>query len=220
MRIFLVGRGRMGHALAELIAQKGYTLAGQVSRVQGLAWEEIPADLVIDFSHAEQVEAVVRGALGAGRALVTGTTGWQAQLETLRAWAEQLPAPRWLYSSNFSLGIRLLEKLLPTLAEGASLLPDWQAVLIETHHQHKKDAPSGTALTLAQTAQAHGLTFRTIHSIRVGEVPGEHHLLLSGPYESIEVIHRAYDRRVFAEGAIRAAEWLIRQRRYVGSLPF
>ncbi len=220
MRIFLVGQGRMGRTLIDLITEKGYTLVGSISRVQDLLWEEIAADVVIDFSHAQQVEAIVRGALGAGRALVTGTTGWQDQLVALRTWAEGLPAPRWLYASNFSLGIRLIEKLLPTLSETVKALGSWEAVLLETHHQHKKDAPSGTALTLAQAAQTHGLSFKAIHSIRVGEIPGEHRIVLSGPYESVEITHRAYDRRLFAEGALRAAEWVIRQRRYIGGLSF
>ena len=215
MRLFLVGRGRMGQLLATLAQEKGYTLTGQVSRVENIDWESLPADVVIDFSHASQVEAVVRGALRSGKALVTGTTGWENAQEALIAWAKGLPAPRWLFASNFARGIRLLETLLHVLKETFSTYPDWEGVLVETHHRHKVDSPSGTAKHLHTFFPA----LKAIHSVRVGEVVGEHRVLLSGPYETVEIIHRAYDRRVFAEGALWAASWLLRQGRYVGTLP-
>jgi len=215
MRLFLVGRGRMGQLLATLAREKGYTLTGQVGRVDHIDWESIPADVVIDFSHASQVAAVVRGALRSGKALVTGTTGWEDQKEPLIAWAKCLPAPRWLFASNFARGIRLVETLLKSIESSFSVYVDWEGVLIETHHRHKVDAPSGTAKHL------HALfpTLKAIHSVRVGEVVGEHRVFLSGPYETVEIVHRAYDRRVFAEGALWAASWLLRQGRYVGPLP-
>ncbi len=215
MRLFLVGQGRMGQLLANLAREKGYTLAGQVGRVESLDWESLPVDVVIDFSHASQVEAVVRGALSSGKALVTGTTGWEDQKEPLIAWAKSLPAPRWLFASNFARGIRLMETLLQSLSSPFSTYADWEGVLIETHHRHKVDAPSGTAKHLHAFFPA----LKVIHSVRVGEVVGEHRILLSGPYETVEIVHRAYDRRVFAEGALWAAGWLLRQGRYVGPLP-
>ena len=215
MRLFLVGRGRMGRLIATLAQEKGYPVVGQIGRVENIDWESIPADVVIDFSHASQVEAVVRGVLGSGRALVTGTTGWEAQRPELIAWAETLPAPRWLFASNFARGIRLMEVLLTALHQAFPAYADWEATLIETHHRHKVDAPSGTAKHLQETFPH----LTALHSVRVGEIIGEHRLLLSGPYESIEIVHRACDRRAFAEGALWAAHWLLRQTRYIGPLP-
>ncbi len=215
MRLFLVGRGRMGRLIATLAQEKGYAVVGQVGRLSGIDWEDLPADVVIDFSHASQVETVVRGALSSGKALVTGTTGWEAQRDALVAWAQTLPAPRWLYASNFARGIRLVEAMLKSIMEPFARLMDWEGVLVETHHRHKVDAPSGTAKHLQEAFPY----LKAIHSVRVGEVVGEHRLLLSGPYETIEIVHRAYDRRAFAEGALWAAAWLLRQNRYIGPLP-
>jgi 4-hydroxy-tetrahydrodipicolinate reductase len=207
--------GRMGQLIAALAHEKGFRVSGHIGRVEAIDWEAIPADVIIDFSHGSQVEAIVRGVLLSGKALVTGTTGWEAALPALRAWAESLPAPRWLYASNFARGIRLMKAALTALQAPFQNLSDWEAALIETHHRHKKDAPSGTAKHLME----HFPAVKAIHSIRVGEVIGEHRLVLSGPYETIEIVHRAHDRRVFAEGALWAAAWLVRQNRYIGPLP-
>ncbi len=205
----------MGRLIATLAQEKGYPVVGQIGRVENIDWESIPADVVIDFSHASQVEAVVRGVLGSGRALVTGTTGWEARRAELITWTKTLPAPRWLFASNFARGIRLVEAMLKSIMEPFTRLTDWEGVLVETHHRHKVDAPSGTAKELHRAFPS----LKALHSVRVGEVVGEHRILLSGPYETIEIVHRAYDRRAFAEGALWAAAWLLRQNRYIGPLP-
>lgn len=203
----------MGRVLSTVAVEKGFTITAQTGRPVADFWEALTAEVVIDFSHAAQVPSIVGAALRKGIPLITGTTGWQAELPRLLAEAAQYSAVRWLWGSNFSRGIALLKLLFQALNAPWHHFTDWEALLVETHHRYKKDAPSGTAIELVKAFPA----VRHTHSLRIGEVIGEHRLLLSGPGEEIEILHRAHDRRIFAEGALWAAQWLLRQERFVGS---
>lgn len=203
----------MGQALAQIAVEKGHTILTQVGRFGFEILSGIRADVVIDFSHASQVPLIVEACLRENLPLITGTTGWYEHLPLLRAKAAAYPTARWLWGGNFSRGIALFKILLKSLASLSwSQLSGWEAILVETHHHRKKDAPSGTAIELTQIFPV----VKAIHSLRVGEVIGEHRLLLSGPGEEVEVLHRAHDRRIFAEGAIWAAQWLLNQGHFVG----
>lgn len=213
MRIALVGTGRMGQVLHALAESAGHLIVAQAGRPDPAFWQALKgAEVVLDFSHASQTRAVVEGCLSRGLALVTGTTGWQAEVEALQAFAQSCPQARWVWGGNFSRGIALLKVLLQTLQEHWVKFPDWQAALLEIHHSRKKDAPSGTALELAKYAPP----LQSLQSVRVGEVVGEHTLLLSGPSEEIELRHRAHDRAIFARGALWAAQKLLEKSSFVG----
>ncbi|MCS7297059.1 MAG: dihydrodipicolinate reductase C-terminal domain-containing protein [Bacteroidia bacterium] len=214
MQIGLIGRGRMGQTLAAVAREKGYIIQTHIGRLTPDSWKKLEeAEIIIDFSHAEQVPFLVKGCTERGLPLITGTTGWQAHLSELIAFAERFPSPRWLWGANFSRGIALLKAALSTWVPFWSHFSDWEAILLEIHHRHKKDAPSGTAKELAQAFPF----VKEVHSLRVGEVIGEHRLILSASGEEVELLHRAFDRRIFAEGALWAAVWLLRQKKFVGS---
>ncbi len=157
-------------------------------------------DVAIDFSLPGGFDAILAECLRRGAALVSGTTGLdQRQRALLSEAGRNIPV---LWASNFSLGVVVLEDLV---RRAASVLRQWQVEITETHHVHKRDAPSGTALTLANAVREGSGADPAIHSVREGEVVGEHVVMLSGPGECLELTHRAADRDVFTLGALEAA---------------
>ncbi|MDO4709925.1 MAG: 4-hydroxy-tetrahydrodipicolinate reductase [Pseudomonadota bacterium] len=209
--------GRMGQALLRLVAEDGRFAAPlAVSRRQpvervrdGVAFfaaselDAVPAfDVLVDFSLADGFDEVLALARKRGRALVSGTTGLSnTQQAALREAAAEIPV---LWASNFSIGVALLQRLV---RQAASALPGWDCDIIEMHHTQKKDAPSGTALTLGQAAQKGGATPHYA-AIRAGDIVGEHLVQFAGAGERIELVHRASNRDIFARGALQAAAWL------------
>jgi 4-hydroxy-tetrahydrodipicolinate reductase len=164
-------------------------------------------DVAIDFSHADAIAEICRAALRHNKPLVIGTTGHsQEQRQTIEGAARSLPI---VLASNFSVGVNVLFWLTRKGAE--RLGRDFSAEIVETHHKMKKDAPSGTAKTLAETLKAAKKIESEIpiQSIREGDVVGEHTVIFSGPGERLELTHRAASREIFARGALRAAKWII-----------
>jgi 4-hydroxy-tetrahydrodipicolinate reductase len=168
------------------------------------------ADVAIEFSEPRAAAVNVRACLAAGLPVVSGTTGWDVELELVRA--EALKAGgAFLHAPNFSIGVQLFQQLVRTAAEKAARLSSHVSGmhLIETHHAEKLDAPSGTARMLARVAAAALGRELPVTSVRVGRVPGTHELVIDAPFEQIRLVHEARDRRVFADGAVAAARWLI-----------
>jgi 4-hydroxy-tetrahydrodipicolinate reductase len=166
-------------------------------------------DVAIDFSHAGAITEICAAALRHRKPLVIGTTGHSTeQRGTIEETAQSLPI---VFASNFSVGVNVLFWLTCKAAE--RLGGDFDVAIVETHHKMKKDAPSGTAKTLAEVLKATKKTKREIpiQSIREGDVVGEHTVVFSGPGERLELTHRAASREIFARGALRAAEWIISQ---------
>lgn len=188
------------------------------------AWSSVAADVVIDFSGPDGLAAALDYCTTHQAALVTGTTGIDAALQSrLDQASQQIPV---LHAANFSLGVAVLKRLL---REAAAALPDWDLEIVEAHHGRKEDAPSGTALALGYAAaQARGTTLERdavyvregrpgarrsgsigFAVVRGGDVVGEHMALLLGHGERVELGHRATDRSIFARGALEAAAWLV-----------
>jgi 4-hydroxy-tetrahydrodipicolinate reductase len=178
------------------------------------------ADVVIDFTIASAVVGNVQVAARNNCALIIGTTGispaQRAEME--KAILGHVPA---VITTNFSIGVAIFQQLV---RESARLLKDYDIELIEAHHRNKKDAPSGTAKTLLQIIEEEagtreklygreGMTERKneigVHVIRGGDIVGDHKVMYSKNFETIELSHRAYDRSVFASGALRAARWVV-----------
>lgn len=164
------------------------------------------ADVAVDFSNADAIEEICRAAGQNRQPLVIGTTGHSStQRGLIEKTARELPI---VFASNFSVGVNALFALTRKTAE---IVRDFEVEIIETHHKMKKDAPSGTAKTLAEILK----TSRnaddqiSIQSIREGEVVGEHSVIFNGPGERLELTHRAATREIFARGALRAAQWVI-----------
>lgn len=165
-------------------------------------------DVAIDFSNADATQEICRLAVRHNRPLVIGTTGHTAeQKKSIEDAATVLPI---VFASNFSIGVNGLFWLTRNAAR--LLGRNFKAEIVETHHVHKKDAPSGTAKTLAEILgrEAPGSDV-PVRSIREGEVVGEHTVTFSGPGEQLELAHRAESRQTFATGALTAARWIIKQ---------
>ncbi len=162
-------------------------------------------DVAIDFSHPDAIGEICRAALDQRKALVIGTTGHSEEQRRIIERASQSVAI--VFASNFSAGVNVLFWL--TQKAAALLGADFNAEIIETHHKMKKDAPSGTAKTLALVLEAAQKRQIPIQSIREGEVVGEHRVIFTGPGEDLELTHRAKNREIFARGALRAAKWVV-----------
>lgn len=167
---------------------------------------DAPADVVIDFSSASGTRAALDLALARRAALLVGTTGLPPEtISALRDASSQIAV---LLAPNTSLGIAAVADAAARLAR--ALGPSYRASIVESHHIHKKDAPSGTALRLAEAVRGAGgeLPQDQVLSIRAGDIVGEHTIRFAGPGEVIDLTHRATSRDLFALGALRAAKWL------------
>ena len=210
-RVALVGMGKMGLAIRLLAEERGVAVVATLDRDDAVdATSLAGADVAIEFSEPGSAVTNVRACLAARCPVVVGTTGW---LDALPALTEEIArgGGRLLWSANFSLGVNILLQLA---AVAGRLVRDrgFDAAIVETHHAAKKDAPSGTALAIARAAEpAFGRAIPTA-SVRVGHVPGTHALVLDAPFEQLRLVHDARDRRVFAEGALVAARWIVGRR--------
>jgi len=210
-RVLVIGDGKMGRAVSQVAVERGCVLVGmfgphEMSRgvPRGLA------DVAIEFTQPEAAAANVRACIAAKVPVVSGTTGWDAELDAVREEVTKAGGAL-LHAPNFSLGVHVFRRLVEAAAKITAKAP-FAAHLVETHHAAKLDAPSGTARLLANAAQSAGLGDLPITSIRVGHVPGTHELVLDAPFEQIRLVHEARDRHVFADGAVAAARWLIGKR--------
>jgi len=164
--------------------------------------------VVIDFTTPDAVVQNLRACLATGAKVVVGTTGWYGKLQEMRGMAERKSAGL-LYGTNFSIGVQVMMGLVKAMGE-ALKGAGYSYSLEETHHTSKLDAPSGTALTMQQTlagVDAEGAKFEIV-SHRLGDASGLHTLEAKSAADRIVLTHEAYSRRGFAEGAVRAAEWL------------
>jgi 4-hydroxy-tetrahydrodipicolinate reductase len=199
----------MGRLVESLSAEYGLDVAGVVDR-ETAAWPEKwpEADVAIDFSTAEAVPATVGHLAGRGTDVVIGTTGWGAQQPEIRRAAEAgrigvVAAP------NFALGVLLFGAIVARAAEVMARRGDLGAWVHELHHAAKRDAPSGTALSLLETMRVAGYTAPIdVASTRAGAIPGTHTIGFDGGGETITLTHTARDRSIFARGALEAARWV------------
>jgi 4-hydroxy-tetrahydrodipicolinate reductase len=207
VRVLLVGAaGRMGKTVCELAeSDPEIQIAAQCDLGDSIEAAMKNCDVAIDFSQADSIDEIGRAVLQHGKPLVIGTTGHsEQQRKTIEETAHSIPI---VLASNFSVGVNVLFWLTQKAAEllGADFNPE----IVETHHKMKKDAPSGTAKTLAEILKALRNSEIPIQSIREGDVVGKHTVIFSGSGESLELTHRAANRAIFAGGALRAAKWII-----------
>jgi 4-hydroxy-tetrahydrodipicolinate reductase len=210
LRVALIGMGKMGRAIAALAPERGTEVVATIGRGPVTGGRLGEAEVALEFTEPGAAPANIRACIAAGCPVVVGTTGWYDQLPGL---AEEVTASggALLWAPNFSVGINLFLSLVA--AAGRIMAPaGFDAHLVETHHAAKKDAPSGTAQAVARAAADGGLPGVPITSVRLGHVPGTHELLFDAPFEQIRLEHTARDRRVFADGALQAARWLVGRR--------
>ena len=217
-------KGRMGHAVAIAAPQMGVTLGAQTDQGDDLRGPIKSVDAVVDFSSHEATRALLEVAVASGKPVVLGTTGHTPrEKDELLKLAARVPC---VWAGNFSVGVNLLFAVARRAAR--TLGEDYDAEIVEMHHRLKTDAPSGTAQRLVEiileerkldrSSVRHGREGITgerkrsevgVHSLRGGEVVGDHTVVFAGNGERIELTHRAADRAIFARGALRAAQWVV-----------
>jgi 4-hydroxy-tetrahydrodipicolinate reductase len=213
-RLALIGLGKMGRALALLAPERGWEVVAMIGGAENQDARAVTpsslagADVAIEFTTPHAAPANVRAAVAAGCPIVVGTTGWSDQLASI----SELVGTRkgaLLTGANFSLGVNAFEQIVALASRLLAGVGGFDVQLVETHHATKKDAPSGTALMLRRAAALAWKREIPITSVRTGSVPGTHELIFDAPFETVTLTHTARDRRVFAEGALVAAAWLI-----------
>ena len=208
----------MGKMIDRLASGRGHQVVARIDGpTEGIPFEQM--DVAIDFSQPEAAAQNISQCLKNGVPVISGTTGWLADFDRVTELC-QAEGGAFLYASNFSLGVNLFFELNRTLAKMMSGVPGYSVRMTETHHTGKKDAPSGTAISLAEGIIANsayeswtpGTTAAgsiPVISERKGDVPGTHQVAYESEVDRIEIVHTAHNREGFAQGALLAAEWLV-----------
>ena len=219
MKIALVGYGKMGHIIDELATKKGHEIVARLNETPTVENLNNP-DVVIEFSNPEVAFNNIKLCLENKIPVICGTTGWLDQKPEIEEIALQNNTA-FLYGSNFSLGVNLFFALNEKLADLMKDFSEYSVQLEEIHHTQKKDAPSGTAISIAEGIIKNDPRFDAwkleetqnkelgIFAIRENEVPGTHSVYYKSDVDEIEIKHSAFNRNGFAVGAIVAAEWII-----------
>ena len=212
MSLLILGRGKTGTLVAEVARERKHQIqiagAKENEACAALTPETLrDVDVVIDFTTPEGVIANIKAAVRAGQNMVVGTTGWYQEMDRIRELVK-LHDTGFVYATNFSIGVNLFFDIARTAA--AALQHEYTGQIFERHHAHKKDAPSGTAIAIQSVIrEASGQDEEIeIISFREGEVIGMHEVVLESANDNVYLCHDATSRRGFAEGAVRAAEWL------------
>ena len=227
MKIALIGYGKMGKAIEEIALQKGYEITLKINdeNIADLTKENLQqADVAIEFTNPESAVENMRACINAGVPVVCGSTGWVAQEGEIKNYCTERNGTL-LYSSNFSIGVNIFFEINKRLAALMAQQNGYNISIEETHHTQKKDAPSGTAITIAQQiiserSDKNNWTLNPlpsddeifIESKRIDPAPGTHHVRYSSNIDDIEIIHTAHSRKGFAVGALAAAEFIARKK--------
>jgi 4-hydroxy-tetrahydrodipicolinate reductase len=223
MNIALLGYGKMGHAIEEIALEKGHQIVLRINdlNLEDLTKENIKkADVAIEFTNPESATSNILFCLDNNVPVVSGTTGWLSQLNIVEEKCRETKGA-FLYASNFSIGVNIFFELNKKLAMLMKPHSNYEISLEEIHHTQKKDAPSGTAITLAEeiiqnstqknkwvNAETKNANELCIISKRLDEVPGTHSVKYTSSIDDIEIIHTAHNRLGFAQGAVIAAEYI------------
>jgi 4-hydroxy-tetrahydrodipicolinate reductase len=210
MKFLLLGAGKTGSLVAEAARDRGHEVetlrSGDNPRSSALTPAKLTSiDVVIDFTTPGCVLDHIRASVAAGKNMVVGTTGWYDEIPRVR---DEVEAHRtgFVFGSNFSIGVNLFFDLVRAACPALKHL--YFPQIYERHHVDKKDAPSGTAATIQRIFEEHAGREIEITSFREGEVVGMHEVVLDSALDTIYLCHDAKSRRAFAEGAVRAAEWI------------
>jgi 4-hydroxy-tetrahydrodipicolinate reductase len=219
MKILLVGYGKMGKAIENIAVQRGHTIVGRVD-VQSNDKIAPGADVAIEFTQPGAAVNNISQCIAAGIPVVSGTTGWLEKLDEVKELCKKHDGA-FFYASNYSLGVNIFFKVNEYLAKLMSIQENYHVEVDETHHTQKKDAPSGTAITIAEGIIRY-LPWKkswvnepsekgeklVINSFRVDPAPGTHTVKYKSAIDDIELTHTAHSREGFALGAVLVAEWI------------
>ncbi len=226
MKVALIGYGKMGKEIESLCKELGHTIPVIIRENDYfISYMNVLAtcDVAIEFTQPDAAFDNIKSCLEIGLPVVSGTTGWQERMPEIEDLCRDLKGA-FLYSSNFSLGVNILFHINKKLGELFAKFPEYQCAIQEIHHTQKKDAPSGTAITLADDIVKINPSYNNwslvqenqiepdhlpIESFREEDVPGTHIIQYTNDIEILALSHEAKSRKGFALGAIKAAEWLI-----------
>jgi len=211
MRILVLGMGKTGRLVAQVATERGHSVNVLDAKENANAAALTPPfvagfDVVIDFTTPEAVVQNMRACLATGAKMVVGTTGWYDKLPDMRGLAERKQAGL-LYGTNYSVGVQVMLQLAAKMGE-ALKGAGYEFSIDEVHHVSKVDSPSGTAISLASTVKTATGADVSIEAKREGDVMGVHTLTARSEADRLVLTHEAFSRRGFAEGAVRAAEWI------------
>ena len=218
MKIALLGYGRMGKAIEQIAIERGHTIVAKIDKNENQG-NPSEADVAINFSVPDAAVANIKAAMEKQIPVVCGTTGWLEHLKEVEAYCTQHKSA-FIYASNFSVGVNLFFKVNTILAKLMHPHKSYIPQMKEIHHIHKLDAPSGTAITLAEGVfeeskytdwsidETKGDTILPIIVERTEEVPGTHSIEYKSVVDSISIQHEAHSRQGFALGAVIASEWI------------
>ena len=223
MKIALLGYGKMGQTIEKIAVERGHEILLKVDQDNQRDIEQLSpqlADVAIEFTQPDSAFENIKACIASGVPVVSGTTGWLDRKSEIETFCNEKDGT-FFYASNFSVGVNIFFKLNKLLAEMMSGYPEYGISLEEIHHTEKKDAPSGTAITLAEGI-IDNLPLKTkwvhppdgtpesinISSKRIDRTPGTHTVMYDSPIDSIEIVHTAKTRAGFASGAVMVAEWV------------
>ncbi|MEQ3665127.1 MULTISPECIES: 4-hydroxy-tetrahydrodipicolinate reductase [unclassified Olleya] len=218
MKIALLGYGRMGKAIEAIALQRGHTIVIKTS--QDKDYDITTADVAIDFSVPTAAYNNISNCINHNVPVISGTTGWLEKYNAIVSLCEKQKGA-FIYASNFSLGVNIFFELNQYLAKMMAKLEDYKVEIEEIHHTQKLDAPSGTAITLAEGIIQNNMAYTSwdlekakdqqsiaIQAKRITDVPGTHTISYNSPIDTIKIEHEAHNRQGFALGAVIAAEWI------------
>jgi len=220
MRILLLGYGKMGKIIERVALERGHEIAARIDIDNAHELDTVQADVVIEFSHPDSAFENIKKCLHRQLPVVCGTTGWLSRKHEIETICRE-KGGSFFYASNYSIGVNIFFKISDQLAGMMENFGDYDVTMDEIHHAQKKDAPSGTAITLAEGILRNlkrkrqwtgGKTGKSedlqIESFRIDDVPGTHVVKYDSPVDSIEIKHTAHSREGFGRGAVSVAEWL------------
>jgi 4-hydroxy-tetrahydrodipicolinate reductase len=220
MKILLVGYGKMGKTIERVAKDRGHEIAGRIDIDNPTDLDTARADVAIEFSHPDAAFNNVKKCIERNISVVCGTTGWLAHKGEIEKLTME-KGSTFFYASNYSLGVNVFFKLNEHLARMMNRFNDYDVSIDEVHNAEKKDAPSGTAITLAEgiikqldrkKKWIKGSSDRAdeidVQSFRIDDVPGTHLIRYASPIDDIEIKHTAHTREGFAIGAVMVAEWI------------
>jgi len=226
MKIGLAGYGKMGRAIEEIAIERGHEILFKSNSVFPLNQRDIDSvDVVIEFTKPDLAVQHIEMVLGAQKPIIVGTTGWNEQIHKVENLVSS-NSGSLLYASNFSIGVNLFFELNEKLARLMNHRSHYKASINEVHHTQKVDAPSGTAITLANQILENNETYFSwvceegtephttqgqlgVIAHRIPDVPGTHTVTYDSDIDSISITHQAHNRKGFALGAVLAAEWIV-----------
>ena len=219
MKIILLGYGKMGRTIEKIAINRGHEISARIDVDNQNEFDEAQGDIVIEFSHPDSAFNNITKCLLRKLPIISGTTGWLNRRSEVLDLCSQVDGT-FFYASNYSLGVNLFFKLNEYLAKIMNGFPEYDIAMDEIHHSEKKDAPSGTAITLAEgilknvKRKKSWVSKKTkkadeiyIGSFRIDQVPGTHIVKYESPIDDIEIKHTAHSREGFALGAVLVAEW-------------